>query len=304
MGIVWTYLWHGWGSRRRHALPCVVAASRYDNRLFALGERVVACGSMVSRAAAALAAFAVPNWALAGAWTQPEGSGLLIGTLYGWLGDGLPWGGNPAVKQNRFDAQTYVEYGVTNEFTIFGQTALERYALSRPAENTYTGLDYSDLGMRAKLWSTGGWILSGEATLFLPGAYDSHAPAQAGDTGGAAEGRLLAGYSVPLGAMAAFFDAEFGYRLRSAGPPDEWHGDVTVGLKPTSGIMVMIQEFTTVSGASTNPGFPSWRTTVLEASIVYALGARWSVQFGLFTSVLAVRTNTAHGATLAVWRTF
>jgi hypothetical protein len=148
---------------------------------------VVASGSGVQRAAGAAIAFAIglaPVAARAGAWTEPQGSGLLIETLFGWVGDGAPWGDNPAVKQNREDAQTYVEYGVTNELTIFGQTALERYALSPPTADIYTGFDYSDIGLRAKLWSTGNWVFSGEATLFVPGAYDGAAPAQAGDTAG------------------------------------------------------------------------------------------------------------------------
>ena len=263
-----------------------------------------ASGSMLMRAAVALMALALPSAALAGAWTDPQGSGLLIETLYGWVGQGAPWGGNPGVKQNCVDAQTYAEYGVTNELTIFGQTALERYALSQPEQNVYSGLDYPDIGMRAQLWSTGSWVFSGEATLFLPGAYDSYAPAQAGNTGGAGEGRLLAGYSFPVCAMPAFFDAELGYRLRSAGPPDEWHADLTIGLKPAPGVMLMIQDFTTVSTASTNASFPAWSTSVLEASFVVPLHDHWSLQFGLFASVLAVKTNTARGVAVSVWRTF
>ena len=74
---------------------------------------MVASGSGVQRAAGAAIAFAIgfaaPVAARAGAWTEPQGSGLLIETLFGWVGTGAPWGGNPAVKQNREDAQTYVE---------------------------------------------------------------------------------------------------------------------------------------------------------------------------------------------------
>ena len=207
------------------------------------------------------------------------------------------------MKQNREDAQTYVEYGLTNELTIFGQTALERYALSPPTQNVYTGLDYSDIGLRAKLWSTGEWVFSGEATAFIPGAKDGAEPAQAGDTGGAGEARLLAGTNFVVGSMPAFFDGQFGYRLRTGGPPDEWHADLTLGLKPAPGVLVMIQDYTTVSGASTNAEFPAWRTSVVEASLVLPLDARWSVQLGLFMSVWAVKTNTQRGVALSVWRT-
>jgi hypothetical protein len=147
-------------------------------------------------------------------------------------------------------------------------------------------------------------VLSGEATLFLPGAHNPHAPAQEGNTGGAAEGRLLAGANFSLGSIPGFVDAEVGYRLRTAGPPDEWHADLTVGLKPWPGWMVMLQNYTTVSTASSNRDFPAWRSSVVEASLVVPLADRWSLQIGAFASVLAVKTNTERGGVISVWRRF
>jgi hypothetical protein len=66
----------------------------------------------------------------------------------------------------------------------------------------------------------------------------------------------------------------------------------------------MIQDYTTVSAASTNRSFPAWRTSVVEASLVLPLDSRWSVQIGVFASVWAVKTNTQRGVALSVWRTF
>ena len=100
---------------------------------------MVAAGERPRRFASALGAALLTlssPAALAGAWTEPQGDGLLIESLFGWTGYGAPWGGNPAVKQNRADAETYVEYGVTNQLTIFGQTALERYSLSPPTRSS------------------------------------------------------------------------------------------------------------------------------------------------------------------------
>jgi hypothetical protein len=248
--------------------------------------------------------FGAPGWAWAGAWTQPQGEGLLIETLYGWTGNGAPWGGNKGVSQSRYDAQTYVEYGLSDDWTIYGQMAIERYQLGEPTPNRYTGPDYSEIGLQRKLWSTGQWVFSSEATLFLPGAHNPHAPAQEGNTGGAAEGRLLAGANFSLGSIPGFVDAEVGYRLRTAGPPDEWHGDLTVGLKPWPGWMVMLQNYTTISTASSNRNFPAWRSSVTEASLVVPLVDRWSLQIGAFESVLAVKTNTERGGVISIWRRF
>jgi protein XagA len=247
---------------------------------------------------------AAPVGAFGGAWTLPQGTGQLIETLYGWTGFGPPWGGSPPVPQNRIDAQTYVQYGLTDSFTLFGQTALERYALGPPTPDVYTGLDYSDVGVRAKLWSTGEWVFSGETTVFAPGAHDPRAPAEEGNTGWAGEARFNAGTNFALGSTPCFFDGEIAYRVRTAGPPDEWHGDFTVGFKFTPRFMVMLQNYTTVSAASTDRAFPAWRSSVVEASIVYALDNKWSVQLGLFSTVWTVKTNTQHGVALALWRNF
>jgi protein XagA len=242
--------------------------------------------------------------ALAGAWTLPQGSGLMIDTLYGWSGTGAPWGGGKGVPQTRFDAQLYAEYGLTEDWTIFGQTAFEHYALGRPTPNVYNGLDYSSIGLRRKLWASGEWVFSGEAILELPGATNPSAPAQEGNTGGAGEGRLLVGANFTLGPLPGFIDAQFGYRLRTAGPPDEWHGDLTVGFKPAPGWILMFQEFGVISAVSNNPSFPAWRQCVVQASLVIPIVGPWSLQAGVFTSVWTVKTNTERGALLSVWRTF
>lgn len=242
---------------------------------------------------------------LAGAWTQPVGQGLMIATLWGWTGDGAPWGGNPGVGQNRADLQTYGEYGLNDDWTIFGQMAIERYELSRPDSSLYAGLDTSELGLRARLLSFGDWVVSSQASLFLPGASNPASPAQAGNTGGAAEARMLAGYGFALGPAPGFFNAELGFRFRSAGPPDEGHADVTIGLKPAPGFILMLQDFYVRSTATTNRSFPAWRQNVMQASLVLPLWwDRWSLQIGYFQTTLAVKTNTERGAALALWRTF
>ncbi len=245
-----------------------------------------------------------PAAAVAAAWTEPQGQGLIIETLSGWTGTGAPWGGEAGVKQNRADLSTYADYGLNDQWTVFGQMAIERYEVSRPESSLYAGLDYSDLGLRTKLWSSADWVFSIEATLFLPGAWNPSSPAQAGNTGGAAEGRLLAGYGFTLGPAPGFFDLELGYRFRTAGPPDEGHVDLTLGLKPAPGVTLMLQDFLVVSAPSTDPCFPAWRQNVVQGSVALPLWDRWQVQIGYFQTTLASKTNTERGAVVAVWRSF
>lgn len=264
------------------------------------------CARLAGRIRSAIcAAIALaPQPAAAGAWTEPQGDGQMILTLYGWSGDGSPWGGKPGVSQTRADLQTYVEYGITDDVTVFGQMAIERYELSPPQASSYTGLDYSDAGLRAKLWTSGQWVFSGEMTVFAPGATNARSPAQAGNTGPAAEARGLAGYSFTLGGVPGFANLELAYRVRTAGPPDEWHLDATIGLKPWPDWILMLQDYTTVSAPATDPAFPAWKQNVAQASLVFPIWDRWQLQIGYFQSLLAVKTNTQRGAAIALWRTF
>ena len=138
------------------------------------GERVVngfarRAGRFQRAICAACAIALAPTCAEAGAWTEPEGEGLMIATLWGWTGVGSPWGGNPAVNENRAELQLFGEYGLSDAWTVFGQMGIENYSLSQPETSRYAGLDYSDVGVRAKLWTSGQWVFSGEATFFMPG---------------------------------------------------------------------------------------------------------------------------------------
>jgi hypothetical protein len=65
-----------------------------------------------------------------------------------------------------------------------------------------------------------------------------------------------------------------------------------------------MQVFNTISVNSTNPQFPNWRSSLAEATLVYALDEHWSVQAGAFTTIATVNTNTEHGIIVAVWRKF
>ena len=77
-----------------------------------------------------------------------------------------------------------------------------------------------------------------------------------------------------------------------------------VGFKFTPKIMVMLQSYTTVSMSTSDPTFPAWRSSVAEPSVVYALNDKWSIQLGVFSTVCTVKTNSQHGAAVAVWWNF
>ena len=101
---------------------------------------------------AALIALATGE-AYAGAWTEPAGQGQMIASLYGWQGNGAPWGGSASgQRETKAEAQVYLDYGAFDRLTLFGQAGGEEYRLSSPDADAYSGLDYTTLGARYQVF--------------------------------------------------------------------------------------------------------------------------------------------------------
>ena len=245
-----------------------------------------------------------PSGALAGAWTQPAGQGQVIETLFGWGGYGAPYGGSAAPHESKFGEQTYVEYGLADRLTAVGEVTGDLYSLSAPTKDSYLGFDYSGGGLRARLWSNDAWVFSLEASAYVSSAHDPDRPAQAGNTGPEEDFRALVGHNLTLFGAPAFVDAQAGYRLRTDGPPDEWHADLTLGVNWTPRAQILAQSFNTISNGAGAPGYFAWEEHKGQLSLVYALDERWSVQFGGFATLYRRNTNSEYGALAAVWRRF
>ena len=265
-----------------------------------LGNRI----SPASASAAALALALAPGGALAGAWTEPAGQGQVIETLFGWGGYGAPYGGSSAPQESKFGAQTYIEYGLADRLTAVGEVTGDLYSLSSPTKDSYLGFDYSGGGLRARLWSNDAWVFSLEASAYVSGARDADKPAQAGNTGPQADLRALVGHNFSLFGAPAFFDAQAGFRARTDGPPDEWRGDLTLGVDWTQRAQILAQSFNTISNGAGAPGFLAWEQHLGQFSLVYALDDKWKVQLGGFGTLYRRNTNSEYGAILALWRRF
>jgi hypothetical protein len=255
-------------------------------------------------AAAALAAGLYPLAAAAGAWTQLPGQGQATLSLYGYTGTVAPNGWVTPPKENEVETQLYIEYGLVDRLMVFGSVALERNSILSPVDNTYLGPDYSQIGLQYQVAKFDDWVFSASTSLFVPGARNGSEPAQAGNTGAAVEVRGLAGRSFALGSGFAFVDAELAYRNRSAGPPDEWHGDLTIGYKPNTTWTFMLQSFNEVTDGSGAPGYLAITESLEQASVLYAFDTHWTLQVGVFATAVSIGTNSERGAVVSITKKF
>ena len=252
-----------------------------------------------------------PSVAFAGAWTLPAGTGETAVTATATTAtSGFDANGNlaPTPRYNKLELQGLLEYGLTDEFTAIVEPGLQHVDIAAPTSAQRTGLGYTEFGGRYRFLQgdspSGSWVLSGQATVRLPGTGESSNPAAIGYTDVEADFRGLFGRSFTLAGKPAFVDLELAQRFRSAGAPNELHADATLGVQVTPQWMLLAQSFNVVSEGSGSPVFGSYDYFKLQLSAVYALTPTWSLQFGGITTYAGRNALQENGVILGVWHRF
>jgi hypothetical protein len=147
-------------------------------------------------------------------------------------------------------------------------------------------------------------VVSIAGSLRLPGVTAETNTALIGNTSRDFDARALVGVPFQIGAWPSFVDLQGAYRLRSSGAPNEWHGDVTFGVRPLPRLLVLLQSFSTLALGRGTAWFPASSYSKLAVSAVYDLTRSWSVQFGLFSTVGGIDALRERGFQAAVWYRF
>jgi hypothetical protein len=191
--------------------------------------------------------------AYAGAWLQPPGQGQVIASTD--FSDSTRYFDSngklvPIPAYQKFSLGTYIEYGLSDEFTLVAQPFFDsdRQNTTPNPMRLVTG---GDIGLRAGVVKTVDTVVSVQATAHVP--FVSRAPLVNFDEDSVFSGdfRLLIGHSFAAAGIDGFVDLEGGYRLEAEDVPDEWHADATLGLRPRQDLMILIQSFATVTTGAT-----------------------------------------------------
>jgi hypothetical protein len=245
--------------------------------------------------------------ALAGAWTLDAGTGALIVTGTASQANSVFDSGSklrPIPRYSKDEAQALIEYGVTNWFTAMLQPSLQHVDIAAPFSAQRSGLGYTDIGGRARLWSDTSWVVSIQATFRIPGVFDKTNPAAIGYTDSEIELRGLAGYSFTAGTLPAFVDLEVAQRYRLGGPPNEFRTDVTFGIRPAERWLLLAQSFNVLSEGAGSWGFGSFAYHKFQLSAVYALTPALSLQLGGYSTYWGRNALQENGLVVGAWYKF
>ena len=248
-------------------------------------------------------ACAAAQEARASAFLEPPGEGDIItatefsGSTRAFDRDGKLI---PIPAYDKFELASYVEYGLTDRLTLIAQPFFE----TAHQDSTAVATPGTDIGARFGLAEFGPTVLSIQGVLHIP--FDSGQLPQAEfdeDDVFAGDLRLLLGHAFEIGGAPGFLDLQGGYRWQAEDVPNEWHADVTAGVRPQPRLLIMLQTFATLADRSTAV-YARYSWLKLQESLVYDIWRNWSLQGGFFETVAGMNAGRELGPMLAVWYRF
>ncbi|MFG1420424.1 hypothetical protein [Roseixanthobacter liquoris] len=263
--------------------------------------------SVRALAGAALAVFGLAGAAqraCAGAWTLKEsGVQAYLQSTMTRADHAFDGSSNLYAAQtyDKVSTQLFMEVGATDNLTLIVAPELLSISLGSPADTSYLGAGYTDLGWRVKIAQGDGFVASLQAVARFPGAKPGEGPAVIGYVNGELDLRALVGFNFVLWGLPAFLDLELAQRLRFGAPPDEWRADATLGVRIAPRWLVLAQSFNVMSeGAGEAPYFDaSYEYYKLQVGVMYDVSESFAVQASVVTTYFARNALQENGLVLA-----
>ncbi|MGC1480521.1 MAG: hypothetical protein WA771_08450 [Chthoniobacterales bacterium] len=259
-----------------------------------------------------------PPRSWAGAWAKPQGEGLAVLSYYFYttadqFGDG--WDREDFGFDGRFtknEWNLYVEYGLTDQFTLIGNFFLDGLAYSNEfGRDTNFGLADQEVGLRYQFAQSIPQAL--QFTVKIPGPYDVNDSPALGNGQTDIELDYYIGHAFPVGSRWGFFDLGFGYRLRTAEPADELRWYLTGGIQITDWLDIYFIEASGIHGLGNDePQFVGDNILLTTDFDLIKIGASalvepvegWILQAGPYWHAAGRATGAGGGFKIAVWREF
>lgn len=198
----------------------------------------------------------------------------------------------------------YGEYGLFKDLTLIGELAWKRDRKDwhAGARFIHQGFSRTKFGIRYALgeWQDTEFSLQPVATIHMMKSSDDPSMPAPGDTDIEAGGTLAS--SDTLLGMDIFSVQEIGYSFAGGGRPDKLRADITLGLKPSRDVTLLIE-----SRNSANLGDlrrQGTQESKLYVSLVYDVTKDWSLEIGALQTVFGRNALEERGITLGVWHRF
>lgn len=249
----------------------------------------------------------------AGAWTMPEGKFYerLSFNSYLAFSEFSMEPPDPKFKSFRdFNVGNYLEYGITDRFTLINAMYYKNLLKEEgTSETSADGFGDVDLGVRAKMLEGPWGVLSTQALVKIPGAYDKDDKLPLGNGQYDVDTRILYGRSLyPY--LPGYCNVEVGYRLRTEDPSDELRYVVEFGMDFTKDLygrikldgILSMDNGNRVSVSGNPTAANSYDLGKLDIAIGCKLNKRWGLEIACTPEIYG--RNTTQGVTYTLALTY
>jgi hypothetical protein len=249
----------------------------------------------------------LPSCASASPWAR-EGGKLFLSTRTDYFtakaDEPLP-GAIDVARFERYDSNTYIEFGLGRRFTVGGKVA---YGTSTYYDgiNASAGAGFSEFEgfAQRELWRNATDVFSVRLTgASTAGLDDGGRPGLVSD-GIDGELRVLYGRNVFKRPFKFFAAAEAGYRRRFGDGADQIRADLLIGAEPFKRTLALIELFSTISLRNEDPGGADYDVIKFQPSIAWRMTKRWSVQGGMMKEISGRNLLTGESYFVALWSSF
>lgn len=251
--------------------------------------------------------FVAPS-AHAGAWLQQPGHGIaLLQSTYFTSDEFFDQDRSlqPQESFTKYELQPYVEYGLTQHWTIGGTAYLNHVA--QGSEENY-GLADPELFARTHVWSTDTTVISLQPLIKFTSLYQDNSSPRGGSKSYDAELSLLYGQNLELFSQRYYVDMRAGYRWRSRGREPQLRTDMSIGTS----VLENLQLITSVryigsqetSASFVENGEQDYQLLKTEVTALYHLSDTHWLQATGFTHVDGQMVGAGSGFSFGFGRRF
>ena len=208
----------------------------------------------------------------------------------------------------KLEISPYIEHGLSDSLTLVGELAyMEESTNFFGREFEDSGLSRIKLGARQVLgeWNDTLFSVQPLLTFHLLGSADDPAATESGDID--ADFGIVLARSEEIFGLPFFSVQEIAYRFRDNGRPDEVRTDITLGMKPRPGTMLLLKSLNEGALKMTSRG-DLYRSSKIGFSVVQELpqadAPGWSMELGMEQTVFGRSTVDGTTVRLALWRRF
>jgi len=248
--------------------------------------------------------------AFAGAWLQPQGKGISVGSATAFTSDEYFDEAGARVSQatfRKYELQSYNEYGLSEHWTLGANLFFNRVTQSGTKN---AGIADSEFFARRLLYQTDGMVISAQPLFKLPSDYADNTPPLGGSKSTDSELSILGGFHMPLISERDYLDMRAGYRIRSRGLSPQMRADVAYGIYLMQNLLVVPALRTVTSiHPDTNTvyredGEQDYDLIKSELGLLYYMSDTHWLQFTVFQHNAGVLAGAGEGISIGIGNVF